>query len=263
MATLIGESGPLAGRRFELEGVVLMGRDKAHITLADEEMSRRHASLRVVEGVVTIEDLGSTNGTFVNGTRITEATQVGDGETIRVGRSTFRLELPAPVADEGATRIAERPADIDDLTVQRPRPAVLEPDASPPAPQASPPPAPAPAPASPPPPSPRASPPPPPPPPRASPPPPAPRASPPPPPPPPRASPPPPPPPPPARPPLPRVAPPLAVPAVAAEQPFGAFAPPPPARHRGVASRKLAPTLVSCATILATAGALVVYFAGR
>ena len=251
MATLIGQSGPLAGRRFELEGVVLMGRDKAHITLADEEMSRRHASLRVVDGVVTIEDLGSTNGTFVNGTRITEATQVGDGETIRVGRSTFRLELPAPVADEGATRIAERPAGIDDLTVQRPRPAVARPDAPPPAPQAPPPPPPPQA--SPPPPPPQASPPPPPPPP-ASPPPPRPQASPPP---------PPPPSPPPAGPPPPRVAPPLAVPAVAAEQPFGAFAPPPPPRHRGVASRKLAPTLVSFATILATAGALVVYFAGR
>jgi pSer/pThr/pTyr-binding forkhead associated (FHA) protein len=64
------------------------------LTIEDEELSRRHAVVRVVGGGVEIEDLGSRNGTFVNGRRIDAVTQLGGGDSLRLGRSVFAIELP-------------------------------------------------------------------------------------------------------------------------------------------------------------------------
>ena len=47
MPALVARSGPLAGRRFELDETVVLGRENATITLDDEETSRRHAEIRV------------------------------------------------------------------------------------------------------------------------------------------------------------------------------------------------------------------------
>ena len=247
MPALVARSGPLAGRRFELAETVLLGRENATITLDDEETSRRHAEIRVAAGVVVIEDLGSTNGTFVDGKRIVGDVVLRGGETIRLGQTTFVVEIEAvPEPDRGATRLAVQldPLDDPDRTILRPRPAPPDPTIAPPRRLAARRPAR----------RPRAGP----------------RAGPPP----PRSKPEPPAPPPPAaaarlKPPAPaaRAAPkpPLAAPAAPAPvaEPFGTFTPPAPPRRRGAASRKLGPTVVSFATILTTAAALVVYFAGR
>ena len=69
------------GTRFELEKPTLsIGRDvRSDIRLQDTEVSRRHAELRQTEGGFTIHDLGSSNGTFVNGTAVsTHSMQSGD-----------------------------------------------------------------------------------------------------------------------------------------------------------------------------------------
>ena len=55
-------------------------------------MSRRHAVLRRSGGSVVVEDLDSTNGTFVNGERIKSPITVGPGDTVRVGRTTLEIE---------------------------------------------------------------------------------------------------------------------------------------------------------------------------
>ena len=76
------------GTRFELEKPTLtVGRDvRSDIRLQDTEVSRRHAELRQTEGGFTIHDLGSSNGTFVNGTAVsTHAMQSGD--QLLLGRS--------------------------------------------------------------------------------------------------------------------------------------------------------------------------------
>jgi hypothetical protein len=70
----------------------------------DRELSRRHARLfRFEDGGLVIEDLGSTNGTFVNGERITEPTLISEGDTIAVGDTTMRIvaaaAAPRPAAD--------------------------------------------------------------------------------------------------------------------------------------------------------------------
>ena len=69
-AVLIFTKGPRTGQRLEPEGELVIGREGAAVTIEDSELSRRHAAVRPVEGGIEIEDLGSLNGTFVNGRRI-------------------------------------------------------------------------------------------------------------------------------------------------------------------------------------------------
>jgi two-component system response regulator HydG len=62
------------------------------LTLPDPAVSRRHIALEPRGGVLHLEDLGSTNGTFVNGVRVVEALLQG-GETIRLGSTALRVEV--------------------------------------------------------------------------------------------------------------------------------------------------------------------------
>jgi hypothetical protein len=64
------KTGPEAGRRVELDLEVAIGRQDGDLVVEDPEVSRRHAVLRRSGGSVVVEDLDSTNGTFVNGERI-------------------------------------------------------------------------------------------------------------------------------------------------------------------------------------------------
>ncbi|WP_404351205.1 DUF3662 and FHA domain-containing protein [Phycicoccus jejuensis] len=81
------------GERYPLMGAMtILGRDdSADIILDDPGISRRHSELRVTTDgphfVTTIRDLGSTNGTFVNGERIT-STHLSDGDRVTVGRTS-------------------------------------------------------------------------------------------------------------------------------------------------------------------------------
>jgi pSer/pThr/pTyr-binding forkhead associated (FHA) protein len=60
----------------------------------DPEISHRHARItRSRNGELVIQDLGSTNGTFVNGARVTTPRRLGKGDVVRVGQSDFRVEL--------------------------------------------------------------------------------------------------------------------------------------------------------------------------
>jgi DNA-binding NtrC family response regulator len=87
-------AGPDAGRSFvvapEDPSPALVGQGPAcAIKLADAEVSRRHASFEVAAPMLKVIDLGSTNGTFVNGLRVFEAALLG-GETIQVGSTVLQ-----------------------------------------------------------------------------------------------------------------------------------------------------------------------------
>jgi pSer/pThr/pTyr-binding forkhead associated (FHA) protein len=72
---------------------VTIGRLSANdVVLADPNVSRRHAELRLTEGAWTIADLGSTNGTLVNG-KLTQEQPLGQGDLLRFGSSELRFEL--------------------------------------------------------------------------------------------------------------------------------------------------------------------------
>jgi DNA-binding NtrC family response regulator len=79
-------------------GPLLVGQSiSCHIPIADRLASRRHASLELVDGGLRFVDLGSTNGSFLGNTRITEVTLVG-GERLRLGAAvlTVRVVSAAP-----------------------------------------------------------------------------------------------------------------------------------------------------------------------
>ena len=71
-----------AGTTIDVTGTTVVGRgDDCDLTLDDDKASRRHARLTATaDGTITIEDLGSTNGTYVGAVRITEPTPVRAGQ---------------------------------------------------------------------------------------------------------------------------------------------------------------------------------------
>ena len=81
--------------RFELkDGETTVGRSsRSSIVLkSDDYASGQHAQLTRHGGLLYVEDLGSTNGTFVNGRKTVGATPMRDGDTVRIGATTFRYE---------------------------------------------------------------------------------------------------------------------------------------------------------------------------
>jgi pSer/pThr/pTyr-binding forkhead associated (FHA) protein len=107
---LVITQGPLAGRRIDLEGELVIGREGATLTIEDSELSRRHAAVRPVADGYEVEDLGSLNGTYVNGRRIDGPTRLTGGDAIKLGQTTLELEAAgAPATVVSATPIAPSP----------------------------------------------------------------------------------------------------------------------------------------------------------
>jgi hypothetical protein len=99
-------AGNAAGQDIPLEQELVIGRSTPGIGSlgGDSEISRVHARLyRDASGQLTVEDLGSTNGTFVNGNRISSPTPLRPGDQVRVGQTTLGVEGGA--AAEGATAV--------------------------------------------------------------------------------------------------------------------------------------------------------------
>lgn len=91
---LAGTQGMFAGHVFEISGAsVTIGREDGNsVTLAgDSTTSRHHATISVVGADYILRDEGSSNGTFVNGARITEQ-KLSSGDEIQIGASKFRFE---------------------------------------------------------------------------------------------------------------------------------------------------------------------------
>ncbi len=82
--------GPDKGRSFDTTAErMVLGRQSGDVPLTDHSISRRHAQLRLVNNEWIIEDIRSSNGTYVNGTRICGPTGVQSGDRIRLGKSVF------------------------------------------------------------------------------------------------------------------------------------------------------------------------------
>jgi pSer/pThr/pTyr-binding forkhead associated (FHA) protein len=110
MAELRVVSGPGAGQTFDARGDVVIGRDEGHDLGGDPELSRRHARVSTgSSGELLIEDLGSTNGTVVNGHKIAAPTPIRSGDKIELGGSV--LEVVGETAAPGvqATKAAPVP----------------------------------------------------------------------------------------------------------------------------------------------------------
>lgn len=96
-----------SGREYLLKsGENTIGREGTDVLLEDQTVSRRHAMLVLDEGKAFVEDLGSTNGTSVNGTQVAkgERVEVESGAELKFGSSVLTLDLPElPAALEEAS----------------------------------------------------------------------------------------------------------------------------------------------------------------
>ena len=115
------KAGPNAGEQHDIEGSTVVGRDPASATLVidDPEASRRHASLTPGGDGIVVEDLGSTNGTYVNGDRIEGTRNAGAGDEVRIGNTVIEVQSTIE-----ATRMspAPEPGDPDATAIGSPVP---------------------------------------------------------------------------------------------------------------------------------------------
>lgn len=92
-------SGPEAGRSVPIASRVVIGREEADLAIDDPELSRSHAAVRTDDGGVVLEDLGSLNGTYVDGVRLDAPVTLTPGTTFRVGASEIAVESAKPQRD--------------------------------------------------------------------------------------------------------------------------------------------------------------------
>jgi diguanylate cyclase (GGDEF)-like protein len=108
--TLTYLSGPRPGAMIPIEaGELTVGRtDEATIRIDDDSLSRKHARFFTLLGAYYVADLQSTNGTFVDGARITQPVKLEDGNRIQLGLSTvLRFGLTDKSIVEEAKRLYE------------------------------------------------------------------------------------------------------------------------------------------------------------
>jgi diguanylate cyclase (GGDEF)-like protein len=86
-ACLVQYNGSALGKRYPLDGKSFtLGRStNAHITIGEASVSREHARLTIVDDKVSVEDLGSANGTFINDKKLTKPTNLADQDLLRLG----------------------------------------------------------------------------------------------------------------------------------------------------------------------------------
>jgi pSer/pThr/pTyr-binding forkhead associated (FHA) protein len=94
--TLTVVTGDSAGTSVDVAGEIVVGREGADLPLPDEQISRRHAAVRSVDDGIEVEDLGSLNGTFVDGRRLEGPVTVQSAAALRVGTTEMSLAIEAP-----------------------------------------------------------------------------------------------------------------------------------------------------------------------
>jgi predicted component of type VI protein secretion system len=102
-------SGPTPGATYSLEGdQLIIGRDSSSgVAINDAEVSRKHSRLTFQGGKYVIEDLGSTNGTFVNGQRLVSSVVLKSGDVVSLGEQIVLMYESLSV-DAGATMISHK-----------------------------------------------------------------------------------------------------------------------------------------------------------
>ncbi len=112
--TIQAMSGDLSGQEIGIDRDMLVGRHQAaDIVLQAAEISRKHAAFLLKEDVLWVQDLGSSNGTFVNDLRITDETLLKQGDIVQFASFKFSVLEPAqevvvaPELEETAERIIE------------------------------------------------------------------------------------------------------------------------------------------------------------
>ena len=117
---LVMRTGPTMGKAYGLgKSEIAIGRDPSNdIVINEAEVSRKHARLLFEDEVYVLEDLGSTNGTFVNGQRLMDPQELQSGDMILLGENisiTFE-----PLQSDADGTIAVRPRQIESRSTPAP-----------------------------------------------------------------------------------------------------------------------------------------------
>src|SRR4030067_880370 len=103
--SLVAQAGPLNGQRWSLKNDIVVGRDDTcQVVIQNRQVSRYHARIVSLPQGVQLEDLGSKNGTHINGQEVVEPIMLQDGDVIQIAfaqqfiylssDSTIPLEIP-------------------------------------------------------------------------------------------------------------------------------------------------------------------------
>jgi len=127
-------SGPTPGETYPLTtDEILLGRDLANdIPIGQPEVSRRHARFYWDQGNIYIEDLGSTNGTFINGSRISSPQQLRSGDAVTVGENVVLVfEKVALGVEEQYAPISPQKEEFTPVSQRISEPEVYQPTPEP------------------------------------------------------------------------------------------------------------------------------------
>ena len=112
---LLYPPGPEMGKRFPLgKNEIVLGRSRGDILIDLDSVSRRHARIFRVERQWSLEDLGSTNGTYINDLPV-KSTRLTNGDIVRVGSSIFKF-LSGPGVEASYHEEIYRMTIVDTLT---------------------------------------------------------------------------------------------------------------------------------------------------
>jgi hypothetical protein len=127
-SSLVIHEGAGAGSEHPVDGELILGREhgSADLVIDDPGVSRQHARVLPDNGSVIVEDLGSSNGTYVNGERIAGPVELGAGDEVQVGATVLGVQggtaataLMAP----GAPATAEHPGPAPRPSPRQPAPS--------------------------------------------------------------------------------------------------------------------------------------------
>jgi len=126
---LVVERGAHTGHTFRMHAPeMVVGRKKGcGLRIPSAAVSREHCRLQLVEGILTVEDLGSINGTLLNGEPVADRQTVRPGDQLKVGPVTFVVEYEPDQAalDRLARRESQRANPQDDFDFTNEEPAEL------------------------------------------------------------------------------------------------------------------------------------------
>jgi Nif-specific regulatory protein len=115
-ARLVVISGPLEGGDFPLSNDLSIGREKSNaVSVEDRMLSRHHCLIHLEDSAFQIRDLGSSNGTYVNGLPVT-AHALKDGDQIRAGQSLFRFALGEGMTPFPSPQVELNQTSVDSAT---------------------------------------------------------------------------------------------------------------------------------------------------
>ena len=106
---LVAQEGPLKGQRWQLSQTIVLGREAScDVVVADRQISRFHARVTPTPEGVILEDLGSKNGTMLNGRTIDGTAALEDGAVIVLGTTVMKFRA---LATAGSTETIQRKPD--------------------------------------------------------------------------------------------------------------------------------------------------------